>query len=82
MQSQMELPQLVEIASHGEDVVITVDGKPKARLTKAEPIVLVALTAAELQVWTGELAALRAQLFTGRDLPTAEQLIDEDRADR
>ena len=27
--SQAELPELVEIASQGEDVVITVDGKPK-----------------------------------------------------
>ena len=82
MQSQMELPQLVELASHGEDVVITVDGKPKARLTKAEPIMPVALTSTELQAWMGELTALRAQLSTGKDFPTAEQLIDEDRADR
>ena len=32
--SQSELPRLVEIASLGEDVVITVEGKPKARLTR------------------------------------------------
>ena len=34
--SQAELPRLVELASQGEDVVITVEGKPKARLTRAE----------------------------------------------
>ena len=32
-QSQADLPRLVELANQGEDVVITVEGKPKARLT-------------------------------------------------
>ena len=33
---QEDLANLVEIASRGEDVVITVEGKPKARLTRVE----------------------------------------------
>jgi prevent-host-death family protein len=81
-QSQADLPRLVELASQGEDVVITVEGKPKARLTRAEPLTRRELTPPELQQWMNELAALRARLATGKTTPSAEQLLDEDRADR
>jgi prevent-host-death family protein len=31
-QSQAELPKFVELASQGEDVLITVNGQPKAQI--------------------------------------------------
>jgi antitoxin (DNA-binding transcriptional repressor) of toxin-antitoxin stability system len=81
-QSQAELPRLVELASRGEDVVIVVDGKPKARLTRADAPRPVVFSENERQMWLAELADLRNRLTTGRTAPAAEQLIEEDRADR
>jgi prevent-host-death family protein len=81
-QSQADLPRLVELASQGEDIVITVEGKPKAKLTRAEPANGQRLSEQELRIWLTELAALRARLSTGKTTPAAEQLIEEDREDR
>lgn len=81
-QTQADLPRLVELASQGEDVVITMEGKPKARLTRAESANGQRLSPQELQAWRSELAELRARLATGRTTPSAEQLIAEDREDR
>jgi prevent-host-death family protein len=83
--SQAELPRLVEIASRGEDVVITVNGQPKARLTRAEvtpgngapPNSNVDLTAR-----VKELAALRDKYRTGKVGLTVDQILEETRADR
>ena len=83
--SQAELPRLVEIASQGEDVVITVEGRPKARLTRAQippgnsvpprgPV--------DLAVRVKELAALREKYRTGKAGLTVDQILDETRADR
>jgi antitoxin (DNA-binding transcriptional repressor) of toxin-antitoxin stability system len=81
-QSQADLPRLVELASQGEDVLITVEGKPKARLTRAESANGHQLSPQELQTWLAELADLRARLATGKTGLTAEQLVAEDREDR
>jgi antitoxin (DNA-binding transcriptional repressor) of toxin-antitoxin stability system len=81
-QGQAEFPRLVELASQGEDVVIIVDGEPKARLTKATPLAPKPLTSIELRAWMAELDELRARYSTGKSTPTSEQLIEEDRADR
>ena len=83
--SQAELPRLVEIASQGEDVVITVEGKPKARLTRANvapgdgasptgPV--------DLTVRVKELASLRDKYRTGKAGLTVDQILEETRADR
>ena len=82
--SQAELPRLVEIASQGEDVVITVEGKPKARLTRANvapgdsaspngPV--------DLSVRVKELASLRDKFRTGKPGPTVDQILEETRTD-
>ena len=81
-ESQKDLPRLVEVASQGEDVVITVDGKPKAKLTRAEPVKGSELSQDEMKRWLAELAELRARFATGKTTPTSEELIEEDRADR
>ncbi len=83
--SQAELPRLVELASQGEDVVITVEGKPKARLTRAhvasgdsEPLT----SRLDLAVRVKELASLREKYRTGKTGLTVDQILDETRADR
>lgn len=81
-QTQADLPRLVELASQGEDVVITLEGKPKARLTRVEATNGRQLSPQELQIWQAELAQLRARLATGKTTPSAEQLIAEDREGR
>ena len=81
--SQAKLPRLVEIASQGEDVLITVEGKPKARLTRAETAVPPReLTQSEREQWMAELAELRARYSTGKTGLTVDQILDETRADR
>jgi prevent-host-death family protein len=81
--SQAELPKLVEIASQGEDVVITVEGRPKARLTRIDSDSHPRqLGPAEMERWMKELAELRQSASTGKQGMTADQILEEDRADR
>ena len=78
--SQAELPRLVEIASQGEDVVITVEGKPKARLTRAE--IAPDTGGTDVTVPVQQLAALREEYHTGKTGPTGDQILEKSRADR
>ena len=82
---QTELPRLVEIASQGEDMLITVEGKPKARLTRAniEPGDG-ALTkgAVDVSARVKELASLRERYRTGKAGLTVDQILEETRVER
>ena len=78
--SQADLPRLVEIASQGEDVVITVEGKPKAWLTRAESAPGTGAT--DLTVRVQQLAALREKYQTGKTGLTVDQILEKNRADR
>jgi prevent-host-death family protein len=78
--SQADLPRLVELASQGEDVVITVEGKPKARLTRANVAPVNGGT--DLSVRVKELAALREKYHTGKAGLTVDQILEETRAER
>jgi prevent-host-death family protein len=78
--SQAELPRLVEIASRGEDVVITVEGKPKARLTRAENV-KENQTPIDMRAWLHDLEEARRKYTIG-DGPTTQAALDEDRSDR
>jgi len=80
-EGQQNLSRLVELASQGEDVVIIVDGKPKARLTRAESAP-VDVPMPDKSQWLKELEELRKQYSTGKKGPTVEQILEEDRADR
>jgi prevent-host-death family protein len=79
--SQAELPRLVEIASQGEDVVITVEGKPKARLTRAE-VSNGSNAPVDMDAWLKELEDGRRKYSTDKGGPTTEQILNEDRRDR
>ena len=81
--SQAELPRLVEIASQGEDVVITVEGKPKARLTRAEVVNGNGSKApVDMDAWLKELEDGLRKYGTGNVGPSTEQILDEDRSER
>jgi len=81
--SQSELPRLVEIASLGEDVVITVEGKPKARLTRVDQRPVDGVTPqspVDLSVRIQELTSLRDKYHTGKSGLTVDQILQETRA--
>jgi antitoxin (DNA-binding transcriptional repressor) of toxin-antitoxin stability system len=80
-QSQAELPRLVEMASQGEEVVITVDGQPKAKLTRVEAPMGIR-SAKEVHSWLEELDELRRRYATGVKGSTVEDILESDRADR
>lgn len=78
-QSQEDLPRLVELASQGEDVLITVEGKPKARLTRAESP---APQPFDGKKWVAELEDLNRRYNSGKNGLTVEQILAQDREDR
>ena len=77
--SQAELPRLVELASQGEDVVITVEGIPKARLTRAESPCTPLFDGKK---WIVELEDLNRRYNSGKNGLTVEQILAQDREDR
>jgi prevent-host-death family protein len=82
-QSQAELPRLVERASQGEVVVITVEGKPKALLTRADDTRDgISPVSVDVPAWLNELEALRRGYSTGKPGRTVEEILEEDRADQ
>jgi prevent-host-death family protein len=79
-ESQADLQRLVELASRGEDVLITVDGKPKAKLTStgaSSPA-----KSLDMASWLKDLEELRMKYHTSKTGPTVEQILEEDRAER
>jgi prevent-host-death family protein len=76
---QAELPRLVELARQGEDVVITVEGKPKARLTRAESS---APQPFDGKKWVADLEDLNRRYNSGKNGLTVEQILAQDREDR
>ena len=79
-ESQADLLRLVELASRGEEVVITVDGQPKAKLTSAGAAPLA--ESPDMNSWVRELEDLRRSYSTDKPGPTVEQILEEDRAER
>jgi prevent-host-death family protein len=77
-EAKAKLSALVKAVSRGQEVVITVHGKEKAKL------VPVANKRQEFDrdKWLKRLERLRKQSWTGRYGKTAQQIQDEDRADR
>jgi len=79
-ESKANLSKLVELASQGEDVLITVRGKVKARLTQAAAPNPVEDRAA----WLRELQVLRRKWSRPRKKNTLsiEEILTEQREDR
>jgi antitoxin (DNA-binding transcriptional repressor) of toxin-antitoxin stability system len=77
-QVQSDLSRLLELAQRGEEVVITRQGRVVAKLTGMST----APPPANRQAWLARLAHLRETTATGKMTPTAEELLDDLRADR
>ena len=76
-QTQADLLKLVEMVQRGDEVVITSQGHPVARLTR----VLRVNPPANRQAWLARLAELRQRLSTGPGGLTVEEILEEDRGD-
>jgi prevent-host-death family protein len=77
-EAKAKLSQMVKLASRGEEVVITVHGKETAKLVAVENWE----TLIDRDKWIKRLDKLREKNWTGRYGKTAQQIQDEDRADR
>ena len=74
-QTRAELPQLLERVLQGEEIVITQQGQPVARLTSLP-------TPAGRSAWLDKLTRLRAAGATETPGATAETILDDLRAER
>jgi antitoxin (DNA-binding transcriptional repressor) of toxin-antitoxin stability system len=75
-QTQAELPRLVALASQGEEVLITVEGRAVAKLTglaRSKP------SPQEVEQWLARLDRLRASTATGKVGLAVEEILEEDR---
>ena len=77
-ESKARLSELVDLASRGEDVLISVRGKVKARLTRATP----AGRASNGSAWARELRALHKAYCVAPPKISVEQILAESRQDR
>jgi prevent-host-death family protein len=76
-ESKAKLSELVDLASRGEDVLISVRGKVKARLTGVQ----VSAPAAG-PTWARQLRALHRTCSSGKASVSVERILSEQRADR
>ncbi|HKQ36552.1 MAG TPA: type II toxin-antitoxin system prevent-host-death family antitoxin [Verrucomicrobiae bacterium] len=76
-ETQAELRRLIDLAQRGEEVVITSQGKPVARITGLP----VPQASVDRQAWLARLASLRERLATGRNGSTIQTILNEDRGD-
>ncbi len=76
-ESKAKLSALVALAQAGEDVIITVRGKPKARLSGIR-----ARSATNMSGWIKELKALQRKSGTGQSSHGSRAILDELREER
>jgi prevent-host-death family protein len=77
-ESRANISKLVERASQGEDVLISVRGKVKARLTWAA----LPQKAIALDAWPKQLRRLQLEYAKGRPKARTGQILGEQRKDR
>ena len=77
-ESKAKLSELVDLASRGQDVLIAVRGRIKARLTRAT----VATNAADRKAWVRELKRLQKSCQGKATHPTVEEILAQQREDR
>lgn len=76
-ESKAKLSELVERAARGEDVIITVRGKPKARLTGAS-----GARRLDARAWADELRSGQRAAAGRRKAPCSHAILDELREER
>ena len=77
-QTQAEFQRLVGLVQEGEEVLITKEGRPVARLTGLPP----ETPAESRQSWMEKLTRLREATAAGKTSPTTEDILEELRAER
>jgi prevent-host-death family protein len=77
-ETKAKLSEMVRLASQGEEVIITVHGKQMAKLVRVPR----RTKKLDKKKWLAELARLRRKYSTGRVTMTAQQIQDENRAER
>ena len=76
-QTKSDLAKLIDLAQKGEELLITSNGQPVAKLTGLpQP-----RTPGDRRAWLGKLAELRARLATRTTGLSVEQILEEDRGD-
>ena len=80
-EAEGHLKELVEQASRGEEVLITVDGKVRARLAKAGEA-LGDRGPNDVQEWLAELRDIRERYSALSAGPTTQEILDELREER
>jgi len=78
-EAKSNLSQLVQLAADGEDIVITVRGRPTARLTCVVPK---GTQDHERKAWAAELSAAAEAAGVGPRKATSQQFWDELREER
>lgn len=75
-ESKAKLSELVDLAASGEDVLITVRGKPKARLTGVKK-----LPESDRATWIKELRVLNKRYAPKKSVTPIEEILDDLRQD-
>ena len=77
-ESKAKLSELVELASRGQEILISVRGRVKARLTRATGPV----SAPERAAWVRKLEKLQKACRGSASRPTVDEILAEQRDDR
>jgi len=77
-QTQSDLLKWVNLVQQGEEVVITSQGRPVAKLSAVPQ----SAPSPGRQAWLARLAELRASSATGKTSPTTEEILDDLRSER
>jgi prevent-host-death family protein len=77
-ESKARLSEWVERASRGEDVLITVRGRVKAKLTRVAP----ASESALGETWARELRAIQRRFRRGQPRASIDRILNDLREDR
>ncbi|MFH1038973.1 MAG: type II toxin-antitoxin system prevent-host-death family antitoxin [PVC group bacterium] len=76
-ESKTKLSALIALAQAGEEVIITVRGKPKARLSAIRP-----LSAVDISGWKKELKSLHRKCGTGKRTAGSPAILNQLREER
>lgn len=76
-ESKAKLSELVERASQGEDILITVRGKVKAKLTQAPQ-----QKKLDMKAWAEDLRAMQQKYSTGKAVLPIEKILEDIREER
>jgi prevent-host-death family protein len=76
-ESKAKLSELVERASQGEDILISVRGKVKAKLTRVSP-----QKKLDKKAWAEELRVVQQKYSTGKAVLPIEKILEDIREER